>query len=74
MKAICDSGKTIYHFHGVSTDSDLRKNIGATLKEISRQLPKEFSDWLRGCFEAGYDVVFVGYGAVDVFDIKPFFE
>ena len=74
MKAVHDSGMTIYHYHGVSTDPDLRNKLGATLKEISRKLPVDFTNWLVECFEKGYDIVFVGYGAVDVFDIKPFFE
>ena len=72
MKAVSSLDYTVYHYHGVSTD--LSSTPGATLKEISRKLPKGFTDWLEQCFEDGYDIVFIGYGAVDVFDIKPFFE
>lgn len=60
----------VLHYHGLAKTND----IAATIKSISRPLPEEFKMKIKELFKAGYNVVFLGYGAVDVFDIKPFFD
>lgn len=64
----------VYHYHGVATDKDIAFNLGATIKNISKGFPYEFKKKLEECFEAGWDVVFLGYGGVDYFDAMPFFK
>lgn len=64
----------IYHFHGVATDRDIQKNLGATVNNISKRLPAEFTEKLKKCFLDGYDIVFVGYSGLDFFDVQPFFR
>lgn len=64
----------IYHIHGVATDRDIQKNLGATVNNISKRLPVEFTEKLKKCFLDGYDIVFVGYSGLDFFDVRPFFE
>lgn len=64
----------VYHFHGVATDQDIQINLGATINNISKRLPVEFTEKLKKCFRDGYDIVFVGYSGLDFFDVRPFFE
>lgn len=64
----------IYHFHGAATDRDIQKNLGATVNNISKRLPAEFTEKLKKCFLDGYDIVFVGYSGLDFFDVQPFFK
>lgn len=64
----------IYHFHGVATDKDIATNLGATIKNISKGFPQEFKNKLIERFENGWDLVFLGYGGVDYFDMMPFFK
>lgn len=67
-------GRFVYHVHGIATDKDIESNLGATLTNVSKSLPKQFADQLCKWFSAGYTIVFIGYGGVDFFDIKPFFD
>lgn len=64
----------VYHYHNIATDPNLEKNLGATVKNISKGFPKEFKEFVTNLFEEGNDVVFLGYGGLDVFDVLPFFE
>lgn len=64
----------IYHFHGVATDRNIQQNLGATINNISKSLPVEFTEKLKKCFRDGYDIIFVGYSGLDFFDVRPFFE
>lgn len=79
--AICDGVKGIetdygfvYHFHGVATDDDIQSSLGATVNNISKKLPDEFTARLTRNFEDGYSIVFIGYSGLDFFDVQPFFE
>lgn len=67
-------GRYVYHVHGVATDEHIETNLGATLTNVSKSMPKRFRDKLCKCFEEGYTIVFIGYGGVDFFDVKPFFD
>lgn len=60
----------VLHYHGIAGD----ENVSATLKSISRPLSEAFKKRIKGWFQKGYNVIFLGYGAVDVFDVKPLFE
>lgn len=64
----------IYHFHGVATDRNIQQNLGATINNISKSLPLEFTEKMEKCFKDGYNIVFVGYSGLDFFDVRPFFE
>ena len=64
----------VYHYHGIATDPELEEKLGATVKNISKGFPKKFKDFVTNLFEEGYDVVLLGYGGLDVFDVLPFFE
>ena len=75
IKAIeCANGQYVYHVHGIATDEHIETNLGATLTNVSKNLSKQFTDMLCQCFEDGYTIIFIGYGGVDFFDIKPFFD
>lgn len=67
-------GQYVYHVHGIATDEHIETNLGATLTNVSKSLFKQFTNMLCKCFEDGYTIIFVGYGGVDFFDIKPFFD
>ena len=64
----------IYHYHGVATDKDITKNLGATIKGISKGFPTEFKGKIIEALENGWDVVYIGYGGVDYFDMMPFIK
>ena len=64
----------IYHFHGVATDRNIQQNLGATINNVSKSLPLEFTAKLKKCFKDGYDIIFMGYSGLDFFDVRPFFE
>lgn len=64
----------IYHFHGVATDDDIQNSLGATVNNISKKLPDEFTQKLMKNFEDGYNIVFTGYSGLDFFDVQPFFD
>ena len=74
VKGVETKAGFIYHFHGVATDSDIQNNLGATVNNISKRLPEGLTNKLIKCFEAGYNIVFVGYSGLDFFDVRPFFE
>ncbi len=74
VKGIETRAGFIYHFHGVATDDNIQTNLGATVNNISRKLPEEFTNKLVKCFEDGYNIVFVGYSGLDFFDVHPFFS
>jgi len=65
-------GNYIFHFHGVATDDP--NNFGATINNMSKGLDEDFENHIKSLFENGYNVVFVGYGGVDFFDVEPFFR
>ena len=65
-------GGYVYHFHGIATDT--HDSLGATINSMSRGLNQEFQNYLRERFEAGYNIVYIGYGGVDFFDVAPFFD
>jgi len=65
-------GGYIYHFHGIATDPP--ESLGATINSVSKGLHEEFQRYIKSLFEKGYNIVFIGYGGVDFFDVKPFFE
>ena len=65
-------GGYIYHFHGIATDDP--NSFGATINSMSKGLDESFQKHLTECFEKGYDIVFIGYGGVDFFDVEPFFK
>lgn len=67
-------GRFVYHVHGIAADKDIESNLGATLTNVSKSLPRQFAGQLRKWFSDGYTIVFIGYGGVDFFDIKPFFD
>lgn len=68
------TGKYIYHVHGVATDENIEANLGATLTNVSKSLSKQFTDELCRLFKENYTIIFIGYGGVDFFDVKPFFD
>lgn len=70
----CGPGRFVYHIHGVATDKEIERNLGATLTNVSKSVPPRFADKLCRYFEEGYTIVFIGYGGVDFFDIRPFFD
>lgn len=67
-------GQYVYHVHGIAADEHIETNLGATLTNVSKSLSKQFTDMLCKCFEDGCTIVFIGYGGVDFFDVKPFFD
>lgn len=68
------AGKYIYHIHGVATDEDIESNLGATLTNVSKSLSRQFTQELCRLWKEGYTLIFIGYGGVDFFDVKPFFD
>lgn len=75
VKAIdCGNGQHVYHFHGVATDRDIEKNLGATINNVSKGLSEAFQNKLKQCFQAGCDIIFLGYSGSDFFDVQPFFQ
>ena len=66
------SGGYVYHFHGIATDDP--NQLGATIKNVSDGLDEDFQNYLKKCFETGYDIVFIGYSGTDFFDVAPFFR
>ena len=62
----------IYHIHGIATDDP--DNLGATISSMSKGLEEDFQDYLKECFESGYNIVFIGYSGSDFFDVQPFFR
>ena len=68
------AGKYVYHIHGVATDEDIETNLGATLTNVSKSLSKQFTEELCRLLKENYTLIFIGYGGVDFFDIKPFFD
>lgn len=64
----------VYHFHGIATDKDIDKNLGATINNVSKRLPEKFTEKVEGWLDNGYSIVFVGYSGLDFFDVQPFFE
>ena len=67
-------GTTIYHIHGIASEPPMDKSLGVTLRNVTKKLPDKFTDKLEEYFREGYTVVFIGYGGVDFFDVKPYFE
>ena len=67
-------GRYIYHAHGIATDKNIDENLGATLTNVSKSISRQFTKKLCKCFADGYTIIFIGYGGVDFFDIKPFFD
>lgn len=65
-------GNYVYHFHGISTDDS--DKLGATIYNMSKGLNENFQNYIIQCFESGYNIVFIGYGGVDFFDVAPFFK
>ena len=65
-------GGYIYHFHGIATDKP--DNLRATISSMSKGLDDDFQDYIKELFLKGYDIVFIGYGGVDFFDVEPFFK
>lgn len=74
VKGIKTASGFIYHFHGVASDENIQNNLGATINNVSKRLPEEFTKKLEKYFQDGYNIVFVGYSGLDFFDIQPFFE
>lgn len=74
VKGIETGSGFIYHFHGIATDDDIQNSLGATVNNISRKLPDEFTAKLIKDFQDGYSIVFVGYSGLDFFDVQPFFD
>lgn len=72
VHTICtDHGKKVYHYHGVANEYD---DMGATLSNIKKGLPKEFKEMIISCFENGYSLLMLGFSCSDFFDITPFFD
>lgn len=71
--AISDGhGGYIYHIHGIATDNP--NNLGTTIFSLSKGLSEDFQEYLKSLFLLGYDILFIGYGGVDFFDVEPFFK
>ncbi len=72
VPTICmDDGKRVYHYHGVAHEYD---NMGATLSNIKKGLPKEFREMMISYFENGYSLLMLGFSCSDFFDVTPFFD
>lgn len=65
-------GDYVFHFHGVATDDP--NKLGATINSLSKGLEEDFEIHIKSLFESGYNIVFIGYGGVDFFDVEPFFR
>lgn len=68
------AGQYIYHLHGIATDENIDENLGATLTNVSKSISLSFTKKLCDRLAEGYTIIFIGYGGVDFFDIKPFFD
>lgn len=68
------AGQYIYHLHGIATDENIDENLGATLTNVSKSVSLPFTQKLCRCLAEGYTIIFIGYGGVDFFDVKPFFD
>lgn len=72
VRTICmDDRKRVYHYHGVAHEYD---DMGATLSNIKKGLPKEFREMIISYFENGYSLLMLGFSCSDFFDVTPFFD
>ena len=61
-------------YAALATDRNIQQNLGATINNVSKSLPLEFTAKLKKSFRDGYDIIFIGYSGLDFFDVRPFFE
>lgn len=66
-----NNGGDIYHYHGIGTKCE---QLGATILQIKKGLPREFRQQLLSWFEDGYSIITLGFSCSDYFDMTPFFD
>jgi len=61
---------SVVHLHGTVEDPG---SLVATVDRMMKGLPRGFEDWIHQSLDQGSALVFAGYGALDSFDVTPFF-